>query len=966
MDIDDLFSGFDGKEVQGIPAKTGEEKPEKRQAVIEPTPKKVKRVKKETMVVVTETQKVTTESGRSMTSFSVLPADFERSKEHLEEKPPAKQFKFELDPFQLAAIEYVEHEESVLVAAHTSAGKTAVAEYAIAKSLRDNQRVIYTSPIKALSNQKFRDLQAEFEEVGLLTGDVSINPQAKCLVMTTEILRSMLYRGSELCREVKWVIFDEIHYMRDRERGVVWEESIILLPHSVRLVFLSATIPNAAQFASWIATIHRQPCHVVYTDFRPTPLAHYIFAMDGLHLVVDEQSHFRRANFTKALDKLVGESGHKKNPHLRRDEQGNLASILSHVRAAELQPCIVFAFSKVKCEKNLQALKEAQYNDDEEAALVRQIYAAAVTSLSEEDRKLPQVSSLLSILERGVGIHHGGLLPLVKEVVEILFQEGLIKVLFATETFAIGINMPAKTVVFTELRKFDGTDFRLLQPSEYVQMSGRAGRRGKDERGTVILMLDDADEPEALVAMLQGRAEPLDSSYHVTYNMLLNLVRVEGADPEYLVRSSFRQFQRAANAQAIDAEAVDLQAKADAISVPGDEAAAKKLAALQDQIVIKRREFAAEFYTKSIVSPWLQLGRLIEIERLKPEWVVVKDKNIDKSEQSVIVLDTTTSEIESVPLSSIRRLSAVRIYADGIKSSAHAREAAVADFNEVMKRFPGDSLPLLDDVDDLKLQGERFETLRSQISALTDAANSQDSVAVLDALPVHRQKSQLLAEAADKRKQAKEARAMVLKDEIRRMRRVLRRLEHVNADGVITLKGRAACELNTADELVAAQLLLGGAFAELDPPEIAALLSCLVFTEKKSDDAALKQKADAPTLRPRLDKVYKRLIEAATEVYRAKWDSNVDIDQTDYLNSLNPRMMNLVFEWAKGANFVQLTKLTDAYEGTVVRVIRRLDELLRQLASAAHAIGNFDLKPKFESASAAIKRDIVFAASLYL
>jgi ATP-dependent RNA helicase DOB1 len=241
-------------------------------------------------------------------------------------------YNFKLDTFQQQAVDYIERGDSVLVAAHTSAGKTAVAEYAIAKSLRDGQRVIYTSPIKALSNQKYRDMQEEFKDVGLMTGDITINPNATCLIMTTEILRSMLYRGSEVMREVAWVIYDEVHYMRDKvntlpelaspptlllyphcadtpspppatppfpslprhtragkERGVVWEESIILLPHKVRFVFLSATIPNAEEFVGWVAKIHHQPCHVVYTDYRPTPLQHYIFPAvgDGLHLVVD-------------------------------------------------------------------------------------------------------------------------------------------------------------------------------------------------------------------------------------------------------------------------------------------------------------------------------------------------------------------------------------------------------------------------------------------------------------------------------------------------------------------------------------------------------------------------------------------------------------------------------------------------------------------------------------------------------
>lgn len=218
----------------------------------------------------------------------------------------AKSYEFTLDPFQREAILCVENNQSVLVSAHTSAGKTVVAEYAIAQSLKGKQRVVYTTPIKALSNQKYREFYEEFRDVGLITGDVTINPSASCLIMTTEILRLMLFRGSEIMREVGWVIFDEIHYMRDKERGVVWEETIILLPDKVHYVFLSATIPNARQFAEWIAHLHQQTCHVVYTDYRPTPLQHYIFPSggDGLHLVLDEQGNFKEENFNKAINAL--------------------------------------------------------------------------------------------------------------------------------------------------------------------------------------------------------------------------------------------------------------------------------------------------------------------------------------------------------------------------------------------------------------------------------------------------------------------------------------------------------------------------------------------------------------------------------------------------------------------------------------------------------------------------------------
>lgn len=415
---------------------------------------------------------------KSIRSYSAYPPNY---KNVIISPPetPAKVYPYVLDPFQTTSIDFIERNESVLVAAHTSAGKTTIAEYAIAKCLREGQRAIYTSPIKALSNQKYRDLQEEFTNVGLMTGDITLNPTAQILVMTTEILRSMLYRGSELMREVAWVIYDEVHYMRDKERGVVWEESIILLPHRVRFVFLSATIPNSQQFANWICKIHHQPCHVVYTNYRPVPLQHYVFPHggDGLYLVVDEKGKFREANFQRAMAVLQSSSNKggegvtsadfsdlmdsttttKKQKRQQSSKQSttttNLFRIVKLVMARSLNPVIIFSFSKKDCEKYAISLNKENFNDEVEQDLICQVYQNALEGLSEDDRKLPQVEALLPLLKRGIGVHHGGLLTILKEIVEILFGEGLIKVLFATETFAIGINMPAKTVIFTNTRK---------------------------------------------------------------------------------------------------------------------------------------------------------------------------------------------------------------------------------------------------------------------------------------------------------------------------------------------------------------------------------------------------------------------------------------------------------------------------------------------------------------------------------
>eukprot|EP01048_Picozoa_sp_COSAG05_P010044 COSAG05_NODE_864_length_6891_cov_387.780330_4_plen_464_part_00 len=282
----------------------------------------------------------------------------------------SKEYPFKLDSFQDIATKCVYHGQSVLVSAHTSAGKTAVAEYAIAKSLKAGQRVVYTCPIKALSNQKYRDLFEEFQDVGLMTGDVTINPSASCIVMTTEILRSMLYRGAAEVREIAWVIYDEVHYMRDKERGVVWEESIVMLPSQVRFVFLSATIPNATEFASWVAKVHGAPTNVVYTDYRPTPLQHYMYPSggEGLYLVMDGHT-FKAENFSKVVAEVevigkqvkpggAGSGGRarqsmKKGGNNAKGKQGGDSDIFKVVKMLmekNMDPCIVFAFSKRETE----------------------------------------------------------------------------------------------------------------------------------------------------------------------------------------------------------------------------------------------------------------------------------------------------------------------------------------------------------------------------------------------------------------------------------------------------------------------------------------------------------------------------------------------------------------------------------------------------------------------------------------
>ena len=915
-------------------------------------------------------------------------------------RTPAKSYSFELDPFQKAAVACIEREESVLVSAHTSAGKTVCAEYAIATSLRDSQRVLYTSPIKALSNQKYRELKADFGDVGLMTGDHTIDVDASCLVMTTEILRSMLYRGSEVMREVKWVIFDEVHYMRDKERGVVWEEVMILLPHSVRYVFLSATIPNALEFASWIAQLHTQPCHVVYTGYRPTPLMHYVFPAggSGIYNVVDEKARFKSDNFTKAISAIKskvhvqggledgggggrgrggrdgstlsggGKGGGRGGKGGKGGKGGGEASdcfkLVQLIVGKGCEPLIVFAFGKNKCEKLAKEMDGLVLNTKEESAMVEQIYQNAVATLSEDDQALPQVSYLLPMVTRGVAVHHSGLLPLLKELIEILFSENLVKLLFATETFAMGLNMPARTVLFAELSKFDGKDFRYLTSGEYIQMSGRAGRRGLDSRGLVVQMIDDRTDTAKVREMLTGAADVLSSKFHLGYNMLLNCVRVETVDVEMLIQKSFYTYQQQLSLPMLRAEQRSLM---DALSAP--EIQLDRLEAVTELHATLFSELALRDEIRAIVNepihsvPYLQPGRLVQVRAAAPssddhlagsppmpDWgwgVIVNFKrkvakaeaaaafveDADKKnrgskadssggagageavsskpggerrEYSVDVLlrcapgadpiaaggdvpppsshvgngaaarrtahalaeaaaaaaakeggkeggkgggkasldavagggaeealaaveEEEGCHVVTVPLSYLDQISSVRIKMPPDLRPPDARHGILKVLKEVAKRFPM-GVPVLDAQKDMKVAHADLGKLQRRLEtcqARLQEERLQDPELHV-ALPTFRQRLDLATKERRVRSRMREVEAVLMQDELKGMRRVLRRLGHLSEDGVIQNKGRVACELSTADELLCTELVFSGLLNELDPGPLAALLSCLV------------------------------------------------------------------------------------------------------------------------------------------
>jgi len=916
--------------------------------------------------------------------------------------PPAKTYAFTLDPFQREACACVDNNQSVLVSAHTSAGKTVVAEYSIAQCLANKQRVIYTTPIKALSNQKFRDFSEEFTDVGLMTGDVTINPNASCLIMTTEILRSMLYRGSEVTREVGWVIFDEIHYMRDKERGYVWEETIILLNHTVHFVFLSATIPNASQFAQWIVYLHKQPCHVVYTEYRPTPLQHYIFpgGGSGMYLVVDEKGVFREDNFNNVMatmqqapdqsEKTLGAVS-SAGPKKKKPAKGNTdcLKIIKMVMERNFAPVIIFSFSKKECEQYALQIAKLDFNTAEEKALVEEVFSNATAVLSDEDKQLPQVLSVLPLLRRGIGIHHGGLLPIIKETVEILFGEGLIKALFATETFAMGLNMPARTVLFTNVRKFDGKDFRWLSSGEYIQMSGRAGRRGKDDKGIVIMMVDEKMDSAVAKGLVKGQADQLNSAFHLTYNMVLNLLRVEQINPEYILERSFFQFQNFLNIPSICDKVTAAEEEEAKITVPDHDLVEGYFRTQQkiDKLLVERH---AIFSKPNYIIRYLTPGRLVRIRNGADDfgWAVFlsykKQENLkDPTEPATYTMDivmTVSAESAAkkvvsllappgpaqpathvvVPVLSslVAELSSVRLKLPEDLSSHDSRAVVMRMVAAAIERVPKEQF-LLDPVEHMKIKEPDFLKICADLAKLRKRFEEH-------AFHTDPRRDKLMAafkrkaEAGERLKAAKgelgEAKSVLQLEELKCRKRVLRRLAYASGQDVIERKGRVACELSAADELLITEMLFNGLFNELSPAQTCALLSVFVCDEKANE---------LPKLGEDLSSALRKMQEMARHIAKVAKECKIDIHEDTYVEQFKPFLMDVVFDWCNGASFLDICKKTEIYEGSIIRAMRRLEELLRQMIQAAKAIG-IDLENKFAEGVKLLKRDIVFAASLYL
>jgi ATP-dependent RNA helicase DOB1 len=580
-------------------------------------------------------------------------------------------------------------------------------------------------------------------------------------------------------------------------------------------------------------------------------------------------------------------------------------------------------------------------------------------------------------------------LPILKETIEILFGEGLLKALFSTETFAMGLNMPARTVVFTSSQKFDGKNFRVLSSGEYIQMSGRAGRRGLDDKGIVILMVDEKVAPAVGKEIVQGQPNAINSAFHLTYNMVLNLLRVEEINPEYMLERSFFQFQNQSTIPDLYRKVQQKQEEYRNFTIP-DEASVQSYHHIRDQLDLLTKKYLEFYRNPQYLRPFLQPGRLIKIKTYDHEfdWGIVINNKIENSDNAknplksesrltIEVLlhledhDEKTSRprpakngkkncAEVIPVSSdsVAKMSSLRIYHPNDLRSHESRLSVIKNIEEVKKKFPKGP-PLLNPVNDMKIKTDEFLNIITMLEKFEKRLFSHplhSSNDLADIYTRYLEKLQLETELKAAKLELKDAKSLLQMDDLKNRKRVLRRLGYCTNADVIEFKGRVACELSSGDELLITEMIFNGTFNDLSPAHCAALLSCFVCDDKCSE-LNMDKELEAP---------FKQMQDFARRIAKVSKECKMEVDEDQYIEKFKATLMEVVLKWCKGASFLQICQMTDVFEGNVIRCMRRLEELMRQMVQASKTIGNTDLENKFSEGIRLLKRDIVFAASLYL
>ena len=832
-------------------------------------------------------------------------------------------YSFPLDTFQLEALDALDAGRSVLVAAPTGSGKTVVAEYAIAKALAAGKRAFYTAPIKALSNQKFLDLTRLHgaEKVGLLTGDNSINGDAQVVVMTTEVLRNMIYAGSSALDDLAFVVLDEVHFIQDTYRGPVWEEVIIHLPRHVRLVCLSATVSNAVELTDWISTV-RGPTTPVVESKRPVRLDNLYMAgdktSDRLHLmptIVDGRPNAEASRLDDDANRRWKGSRGKVGGARRVLFTPSRPEVVERLDREGMLPAIYFIFSRNQCEAAAKSCLDSglRLTDAAGRARIREIVDRRLDGLETADLEVLGYSSFVAALEAGIATHHAGMVPPFKEVVEACFTEGLIKVVFATETLAVGINMPARSVVIEKLTKFTGEHHTFLTPGEYTQLTGRAGRRGIDASGQAIVLWNPFVTFEQVATLASSKTFHLHSAFRPTYNMAANLVRSYDSDQaHHLLDLSFAQYQA-------DREVVRLESRLDRRLTDLTNAREAAESPYGDIYAYRAATSRAERRThRPDDSEMISLG----IARLKPGDVIYVEKGRYAGKVAVL---TTAHRKEGM------RLAALTMRRETLHLGPD-------DFAEPPKPIGAVHLPVPFSPNGQNFQRavvhalEKVKTTPRPERARTKGARGDERVGVFDVESdpdlVDRLRAVVQAERigrdVEELRERVNGRSKTISRLFDSVLEILGSWRYV--DGwALTERGATLVRTFHECDLLVAESLHQGLFDDLDPSALAALVSVITY-EHRSPDAPPAPWFPSAAVRKRWQQIRALSEEIAADEERSGLTPH---------RAPDPTFAAVAYAWAAGEGFAEVVEAEELSGGDFVRNVKQLIDLLRQLALVA-------------------------------
>ena len=868
-------------------------------------------------------------------------------------------YPFGLDAFQRTACRALEDGRGVLVAAPTGAGKTVVGEFAVHLALQAGNKCFYTTPIKALSNQKYNDLVERHgpDRVGLLTGDNAINGDADVVVMTTEVLRNMLYAGSDALRGLSHVVMDEVHYLADRARGAVWEEVIIHLPDDVALVSLSATVSNAEEFAEWLVTV-RGDTEVVVEEHRPVPLWQHVMVGTRLHdLFVDEAQE----QVNPELVRLAREES-RWSP---RDRQGRPVrrpvakrpDVIDRLDREGLLPAITFIFSRAGCAAAVeQCLRSGlRLNTEEDAARVRQIVEARTASIPREDLRVLGYWEWLDGLQRGIAAHHAGMLPTFKEVVEELFLAGLVKAVFATETLALGINMPARSVVLEKLTKWNGDAHVDVTPGEYTQLTGRAGRRGIDVEGHAVVLWQQGFDPASVAGLASTRTYPLRSSFRPSYNMAVNLVGSVGREPaRALLESSFAQFQAdksvvglarqvARNLEALEGYRSSMTCHlGDAEEYAGLRAAVKRRETeLAKTGATQRRAAAAQSLEK------LKVGDVIRVPSGRRSGLaVVLDPGVGLTGEAhplVVTEDRWAGRLSLADFPApVEALGHVRVP----KNLNHRTPQARRDLASSLRALglggggrPGKQRAAA--ADDAELSRLRAELRRHPVHGCDEREQHMRW-----AERWHRLRAD--TDAIEKRVAGKTSSIARTFD---RVCDVLTALGYLDGE-VVTETGQQLARVYSESDLLVVECLRAGVWDDLTPAELAAVTSALVYENRRPDESVPRvPSGPVQTALAEMTRIWGRLTEAESR------------ERLAFLRAPDSGFTWAAWRWASGSRLEQvLDDDPDLTAGDFVRWCKQLIDLLSQVALVAAT--DSPVRRSSRQAIDAVRRGVVAYSSV--